>query len=152
MKFAMFFLGEYTHMITTSFLMVVLFFGGWHLPWVATPEAGWLVKLIVFGAKMAAFIVFYMLVRWTIPRFRFDQLMALAWKVLIPLALANLVCVMFVLQFGLDRWLLLPVSFVLLVAAGLLAAQDKPAARVPPRRSFGEAAGKVEAVERPTPV
>src|SRR5437660_839586 len=72
MKFAMFFLGEYTHMITTSFLMVILFFGGWHFPWVAEADAGWLLKLVVFAVKMAMFIIFYMLVRWTIPRFRFD--------------------------------------------------------------------------------
>ena len=50
---------------------------------------------------MSAFILFYMLVRWTMPRFRFDQLMGLAWKVLIPLALVNLVCVMVVKQLGL---------------------------------------------------
>src|SRR5438876_11956495 len=98
MKFAMFFLGEYTHMITTSFLMVILFFGGWHLPFLATADAGWFLKLIVFAGKMAFFIFFYMLIRWTIPRFRFDQLMALAWKVFIPLAVANLVCVVVVKQ------------------------------------------------------
>jgi NADH-quinone oxidoreductase subunit H len=129
MKFAMFFLGEYTHMITTSFLMVILFFGGWHFPFIATAGAGWFVKLIVFAAKMALFILFYMLVRWTIPRFRFDQLMALAWKVMIPLALANLVCVMFVRQFGLTPWLLLPLSIVLLMVAGWAGAIAQPMAR-----------------------
>src|SRR5205814_2152210 len=70
-KFALFFLGEYTHMITTSFLAVAFFFGGWHFPWVATTEQtslGWIVvKVIVFGVKMALFIVLYMLIRWTIP-------------------------------------------------------------------------------------
>src|SRR5262249_48121944 len=77
MKFAMFFLGEYTHMITTSFVMVCLFFGGWHFPWIAEADSPALLKLLVFAAKMAGFIMFYMLVRWTIPRFRFDQLMGL---------------------------------------------------------------------------
>src|SRR5262249_33758987 len=130
MKFAMFFLAEYTHMITTSFLMVILFFGGWHFPWIAEADAGWFVKLIVFAAKMSLFIIFYMLVRWTIPRFRYDQLMALAWKVMIPLALANLVCVIFVRQFERSPWWLLPVSVVLLLVAGWGGAVAGPAARV----------------------
>src|SRR5262249_34147323 len=72
LKFAMFFLGEYTHMVTTSFLMVILFFGGWHFPGVAETDAGWIAKLLTFAVKMALLILFYMLVRWTIPRFRFD--------------------------------------------------------------------------------
>ncbi len=145
MKFAMFFLGEYTAMITSSFLMVILFFGGWHFPFIATASAGWLVKLIVFAVKMALFIFFYMLVRWTIPRFRFDQLMALAWKVMIPLALANLVVVMFVRQFEVTPWLLPPLSVVLLMVAGWAGAIVQPAARVEPRVRVGGAA-KVEAV------
>jgi NADH-quinone oxidoreductase subunit H len=135
-KFALFFLGEYTHMITTSFLAVTFFFGGWHFPGIATTEEtglGWIiVKVIVFAVKMTLFIVFYMLIRWTIPRFRFDQLMALAWKVLIPLSLANLVCVLVVEHLvqmtGADlawRWLLLPVSLVLIALAGV-AALSKP--------------------------
>ncbi len=116
LKFAMFFLGEYTHMITTSFLLVILFCGGWHLPWIAGAEAGWFIKLAVFGLKVTVFILFIMLIRWTLPRFRFDQLMALAWKVLIPLALANLVCVMVVKEIGwISPWLLFPVTLALLV-------------------------------------
>jgi NADH-quinone oxidoreductase subunit H len=146
MKFAMFFLGEYTHMITTSFLMVILFFGGWHIPFLVGPDAGWFLKLIAFAGKMAFFIFFFMLVRWTIPRFRFDQLMTLAWKVFIPLALVNLVCVMFVRHYGLSPWLLLPASLVMIVGAGLMGASEtQPAARVPPRVPVGGAA-KVEAL------
>ena len=122
LKFAMFFLGEYTHMVTTSFLMVVLFFGGWHFPWIAGPDAWWWVKLIVFGVKMAFFILFYMMVRWTLPRLRFDQLMGLAWKVLIPLALVNLVAVMVVEQWSWSPWWLLPASVVFLIAAGWIGA------------------------------
>src|SRR5207245_11112491 len=82
LKFAMFFLCEYAHMVTTSFLLVILFFGGWHFPGITAigGVAGVILKLIVFILKMLCFIVFFMLVRWTIPRFRFDQLMALAWK------------------------------------------------------------------------
>jgi NADH-quinone oxidoreductase subunit H len=110
----LFFLGEYTHMVTTSFLIAILFFGGWHLPWIAEPGPGGIVvKFIVILAKVIAFILFYMVIRWTLPRFRFDQLMALAWKVLIPLALANLVAIMVIkqLETGWD-WLLLPLTSV----------------------------------------
>ena len=93
LKFGLFFLGEYTHMITTSLLLIVLFFGGWHFPFIAEPGSGAVgivVKLIlVIALKVGGFIIFSMLVRWTIPRFRFDQLMSLAWKVLIPLALVQ---------------------------------------------------------------
>jgi NADH-quinone oxidoreductase subunit H len=126
MKFAMFFLGEYSHMVTTSFLMVILFFGGWHFPWIAGAGAPWWIKLIVFSLKMAFFIFFYMLVRWTIPRFRFDQLMGLAWKVLIPLALVNLVAVMVVRQSGISPWWLLPISLALLLAAGWVGTMPGP--------------------------
>jgi len=124
LKFAMFFLGEYTHLITISFLNVILFFGGWHFPWISGPDAGWLIKLLVFAGKVTFFIVFFMVVRWTLPRFRFDQLMALAWKVLIPLALANLVCVMFVKQLKATPWILLPISVGLLVGSAWLATVD----------------------------
>jgi NADH-quinone oxidoreductase subunit H len=129
MKFAMFFLGEYTHMITTSFMMVILFFGGWHFPWIAEASSPSILKLIVFLVKMSLFIVWYMLIRWTLPRFRYDQLMAMAWKVLIPLALLNLVGVMVILEIrartGADwlTWLLLPFSLAVLVGAGFFAAQ-----------------------------
>jgi NADH-quinone oxidoreductase subunit H len=125
LKLALFFIGEYTHVVTTSFLLVILFFGGWHFPWLAEPGPGTLgavvVKVVVFALKMGVFIVGYMLIRWTIPRFRFDQLMGLAWKVMIPLAILNLVCVMIVEQMEWSRWLLLPASLVLLVAAAVIA-------------------------------
>lgn len=124
MKFAMFFLAEYTHMITTSFLIVILFFGGWDLPWLVTNEMtginGAIVKLIVFAAKLGLFLVFYMFVRWTIPRFRFDQLMSLAWKVLMPMALISLLIMLVVKQYNLNHWVALPLSFLLLVGAGAL--------------------------------
>jgi NADH-quinone oxidoreductase subunit H len=136
LKFGLFFIGEYAHMITTSFLVVSLFFGGWLLPWVAVPGGDGvgaiLFKLIVFGVKMVLFIIFYMLVRWTIPRFRFDQLMGLTWKVLIPLALLNLVAVLVVKHFALSPWWLLPLSLLLLVG-GAAVSLRLPASR-PPRR------------------
>jgi NADH-quinone oxidoreductase subunit H len=131
-KLLFFFLGEYTHMVTTSFLMVILFLGGWHFPWIADPESHWILKLIVFAGKVTLFILFYMLVRWTIPRFRFDQLMGLAWKVLIPLALVNLVLVMIAKEFRLSLWWLLPASIAALVGAGLIATAP------PPRRAATE--------------
>ena len=141
MKFAMFFLGEYTHMITTSFLASALFFGGWQvLPWVPMPggAAGMILKLIVFGGKMGLFICFFMIIRWTIPRFRYDQLMGLAWKVVIPLALANVVAVLVVKQFLIDldarwAWLLLPLSLAILVGGAALALYFPKA---PARRAY----------------
>ena len=125
MKFAMFFLGEYAHMITTSFLLVILFFGGWHFPWLSDVPgvAGIILKLvIIFWLKMVAFIVFYMLVRWTIPRFRFDQLMALAWKVMIPLALVNLLWVMILKQSTAPSWVVALVSWLVLIGSAVVVA------------------------------
>jgi NADH-quinone oxidoreductase subunit H len=132
-KFALFMLGEYIHLITTSFLVVILFFGGWHLPWISTAESGPVIKLIVLCGKMGLFIVLSMLIRWTIPRFRFDQLMGLAWRLFIPLALVNLLVVMVVKQIGLDKWaamvVLFVVSIALLVGAALVNVQ-RPRTRV----------------------
>lgn len=126
LKFGLFFLGEYTHVVTTSFLLVILFFGGWQLPWIAEADGlglgATIIKLLVFLAKMSFFIVFTMLIRWTLPRFRFDQLMGLAWKVMIPLALVNVVCVMVVKQFALSEWVLLPLSLLVIFGSALLAA------------------------------
>jgi len=96
MKFAMFFMAEYAHMITVSALMAATFLGGWHLPFFDPRQAGWSVTatgithLLVFSAKIAVLLVLFVWVRWTLPRFRYDQLMNLGWKVLFPLALANL--------------------------------------------------------------
>jgi NADH-quinone oxidoreductase subunit H len=134
MKFAMFFLGEYTHMVTTSFLLAALFLGGWSLPFLQGWIMDWgivgkLILLVWFNLKMFLFIVIYMLVRWTLPRFRYDQLMGLAWKVLIPLALLNLVAVTVVKQVGASPWWLLPISLVLIVGAGLIATRTQPPQR-----------------------
>jgi NADH-quinone oxidoreductase subunit H len=144
MKLAFFFIGEYVHMITTSFLMVILFFGGWHLPLIAEPNAHWIFKLIAMAFKVTMLILFYMAIRWTIPRFRFDQLMSLAWKVLIPLALINLVAVMVVKEFELSTWLLLPISVGVLVGSGLIVSKPPE----PPKRTAGSAskAGRPEPV------
>jgi NADH-quinone oxidoreductase subunit H len=101
MKFGMFFLGEYVHVITVSFLTVILFFGGWDFPLLSQEQTGMLsavAKLMVILIKVALVILFMMWVRWTLPRFRYDQLMDLAWKSLIPLALVNLVATAVIVQ------------------------------------------------------
>lgn len=102
MKFGMFFLGEYLHVITVSYLTVVLFFGGWDIPFITDQsQTGLLwaiVKVGIMAAKVALMVVFIMWVRWTLPRFRYDQLMDLAWKSLIPLAIINFVLTAGVLQ------------------------------------------------------
>ena len=83
MKFGMFFVGEYLGVILISSMITVLFLGGWMGPWL--PPIVW------FLIKVFAFICFFILLRATLPRLRFDQLMSLGWKVMLPLALANLV-------------------------------------------------------------
>ena len=98
MKFAMFFMAEYTHMIVVSCLVVALFFGGWYpLPWGGwfgiDVETHWYLPPLVFVGKVLAFLFFFIWVRFTLPRFRYDQVMNLGWKVLFPLAIANLVII-----------------------------------------------------------
>ena len=96
MKFALFFMGEYMSMATLSALAATLYFGGWHLPGLDyTGPWAWVAiqGLTVLIAKIAVFMLFFVWVRWSFPRFRFDQLMRLGWKVLLPLAIANLVAV-----------------------------------------------------------
>ena len=93
MKFAMFFMAEYANMITGAALTVTLFFGGWDVPFLNENSMGnWGVVLSVlsFIIKTAFFLFLYICVRWTFPRFRYDQLMYLGWKVLLPLALLNI--------------------------------------------------------------
>jgi NADH-quinone oxidoreductase subunit H len=94
-KFAMFFLGEYAAMFAMSALMVTLFWGGWSLPVgpfnaVATSLFVGLGQIGVFLAKVMVFLFVFIWIRWTIPRFRYDQLMALGWKAFIPLTLLNI--------------------------------------------------------------
>jgi NADH-quinone oxidoreductase subunit H len=102
MKFGMFFLGEYLNVITVSYLTVILFFGGWDLPFILDQDQtgllSALLKVLVLLVKVALMILFIMWVRWTLPRFRYDQLMDLAWKSLIPLALVNLVATTAIVQ------------------------------------------------------
>lgn len=97
MKFALFFLGEYAAMIVGSALIVTLFLGGWSIgfgadAWVMDTFGSWagLIHLGVFLAKLVAFILFFILIRWTVPRFRYDQLMKLGWVVFFEAALINI--------------------------------------------------------------
>ena len=95
-KFAMFFMGEYANMILVSAMMVTLLFGGWTLPWFgldqpATTLLGGILHIGIFLAKLCAFLMVFIWVRWMWPRFRYDQLMNLGWLRFVPLALANIV-------------------------------------------------------------
>jgi NADH-quinone oxidoreductase subunit H len=97
MSFAMFFLAEYINMVTVSAVATNLFLGGWHGPFLPA-SLGW----IWFLLKVAAILFFYVWMRWTLPRYRYDQLMAFGWKVLLPVATVNLiVTAAAVLSFGL---------------------------------------------------
>lgn len=87
MKFAFFMLAEYVAMVTISVLSVVMFFGGWNAP-IETPLP--IPPIFWFVAKAGAFIYFFMWIRFTLPRYRYDQLMTIGWKILIPIALVNL--------------------------------------------------------------
>jgi NADH-quinone oxidoreductase subunit H len=99
MKFSMFFIAEYANMMTASALMATLFFGGWDIPlttWDNLPPHTFLKTLLTFlffWGKVMVFVFIYIWIRWTLPRFRYDQLMALGWKVLLPLSIAYIVIV-----------------------------------------------------------
>jgi len=103
MKFALFFLGEYAAMIAGSSLIVTLFLGGWHLPFIpdGAGVGGWdalhsipswfwgLFNIAVFFGKVAVLLLIFIWVRWTLPRFRYDQLMRLGWIFFFEIALVN---------------------------------------------------------------
>lgn len=107
MKFGMFFLAEYMHVVIGSMLITTFFLGGYHLPFVGfyehlLPEAGTLFRALldinVFVAKVAFMVFVFIWVRWTIPRFKYNQLMSLGWAKLLPLSIANFVIIAFVLM------------------------------------------------------
>jgi len=97
MKFAGFFLAEYANMIIASALIVTLYLGGWHIPYIELLELpSGLVSVLQIGAfifKLVGLLFLFIWVRWTIPRFRYDQLMNLGWKVMFPLSLINILWV-----------------------------------------------------------
>jgi NADH-quinone oxidoreductase subunit H len=96
MKFLMFMMAEYANMIAVSSLATILFLGGWHGPMFGPSWLQMFLPIIWFTAKVGLFVFFYVLLRSTIPRFRYDQLMKFGWKVLLPLSLANILITSFV--------------------------------------------------------
>ena len=91
MKFAMFFMAEYANMITVACLATLMFFGGWNGPLFGPRILQAVLPVFWFGLKIFGFLFLYIWVRGTLPRFRYDQLMAFGWKFLLPLALANVI-------------------------------------------------------------
>jgi NADH-quinone oxidoreductase subunit H len=94
MKFLLFWLGEFAEIALFALLLALLFFGGWQIPWVQLPAGVWwaaLVGHLVLMAKVVFLCVLQITIRWTLPRFRYDQLMNLGWKLLLPLSLLNVV-------------------------------------------------------------
>ena len=94
MKFGLFFLTDFVETTLVAALTTVLFFGGWQVPWLApdalSPNIMALLGILAFTLKVSFFIWLFMTIRWTLPRFRYDQLMRLGWKALFPLSLANI--------------------------------------------------------------
>ena len=94
MKFLIFWLGEFAEIALFSFVLIILFFGGWNIPFITLPQGVWWAALIGHGVLMAKVIfccVLQIVIRWTLPRFRYDQLMNLGWKILLPISMVNLV-------------------------------------------------------------
>jgi NADH-quinone oxidoreductase subunit H len=105
MKLGLFLFSEYVAMFVSSAIMAILFFGGYNFPGMDYFEGNTLsiLSILAFFTKIFIFIFVFMWIRWTIPRFRFDQLMHLGWKVLIPIALVNMLITGFVVAFY-EHW------------------------------------------------
>ncbi len=105
MKFSLFMIAEYAHIVTVAAMVATLYFGGWDIPFTDWDLRGGLLQVLVtfgfFFAKMFFWIFFVMWIRWTLPRFRYDQLMSLGWKVLLPLSLVYVIVIAGAIQ-GLD--------------------------------------------------
>jgi NADH-quinone oxidoreductase subunit H len=118
MKFSLFFIAEYANVVTVSAMVSTLFFGGWDIPFTSWDETPGLLQTVVTGGVMFAKVMFFiftvMWVRWTLPRFRFDQLMALGWKFMLPVAL----------------------TYVMLIGAAIWAIEDLAGVTEPTRRNL----------------
>ena len=97
MKFSMFPISEYANMATVSAMVVTLFFGGWDIPGIAWDQQGGVLQTMATAAvmflKVFFFLFLFMWIRWTLPRFRYDQLMSLGWKVMLPMALVYIMVI-----------------------------------------------------------
>ena len=138
MKLGLMLMTEYVHLVTAGFIVSILFFGGWSLfgaesIFDGTPVLAAVWKALILITKMLAYCGFALVVRWTIPRFRFDQLMSIAWKVLIPLAIANVVCVMLVKQAEKPLWFLTATSILLVLVMGWLTVKWRGSITMPKR-------------------
>ena len=134
MKFAMYFMAEYMNMIVGSAVAVTLFLGGWHffgLENLGGPFWSGVISIAIFSAKTALFLFVFIWVRWTLPRFRYDQLMNLGWKFLLPVALTSIV-VTAIVWIGTQSKLLVGVcnivtaSVVVAIVASTLAMRREP--------------------------
>lgn len=128
MRFALFFLAEYSHMITSSAFFALLFLGGWSLnplgvgPHMEPVVGSFLLVLAKFGiyfTKVILLVCFMMVIRWTLPRLRYDQIMMLGWHALIPIALTLVIVVSFLRQYGVTDWWMLLIANVGLVAVAM---------------------------------
>jgi len=126
MRFALFFLAEYSHLFTSSAFFTLLFLGGYHLPFIPalSPDAvglgAVLLKCLVFFTKVMLLVCFAIVVRWTIPRLRYDQIMMMGWQMLIPVSLVLVVAVSVLVYLGLTG--LVPMLLANLGVAALLIA------------------------------
>jgi len=133
MRFALFFLAEYSHMVTSSAFFALLFLGGFQLSPVGSLwDGGWtspdsmtfgaaILKFLVFFGKVVTLVAFMMLIRWTIPRLRYDQIMTMAWQLVIPTALALVVTVSVLVYLGYTQWYMMLLANVGIMALVLAA-------------------------------
>jgi len=134
-KFSLFFIAEYANMITASAMIATIFFGGWDVPFTQADNLGAvsfpmvLLSMVLFALKVGFFLFLFIWIRWTLPRFRYDQLMSLGWKIFLPVALAYIVIVAGLVlgldMAGIERGLvygliLFAVNAILLVALFLI--------------------------------
>jgi NADH-quinone oxidoreductase subunit H len=137
MKLGLMLMAEYVHLVTAGFIVSILFWGGASFfgleQLVTDPVGSAVLKAAILIGKMLVYCGVALLVRWTIPRFRFDQLMNIAWKVMIPLALLNLLCVMVVKQFGWPLVVLTGTSAVLFAGAGIVSVRVRGSVTNPRR-------------------
>ncbi len=143
MKLLLFLIAEFLHMITAAFLIVILFLGGWHF-WGLTGSSdtvGWfqaILRVVILGVKVLGVILFFMLVRWSWPRFRFDQLMSLAWKVMLPLGLVNLATLAVLTEYHRPIGKIILVEWVVAIVAWIVAGVLAPLSLDNrPRREIG---------------